>query len=119
MDTKIQNGSFLISTPDINYDIFFKSIVIISNIENQEIIGFIINKKTKFFVQDFIKDFPIKNVPLYIGGPVETNSIFFIHKCENIDNCVRINSNLFFGGDFKELIFKFMKMSGKPLKEGK
>ena len=91
MDTKIQNGSFLISTPDINYDIFFKSIVIISNIENQEIIGFIINKKTKFFVHDFIKDFPIKNVPLYIGGPVETNSIFFIHQCENIDNCVRIN----------------------------
>ena len=41
MGTKIQNGSFLISTPDINYDIFFKSIVIISNIENQEIIGFI------------------------------------------------------------------------------
>ena len=85
MDTKIQNGSFLISTPDINYDIFFKSIVIISNIENQEIIGFIINKKTKFFVQDFIKDFPIKNVPLYVGGPVETNSIFFIqiliNKC--------------------------------------
>ena len=79
MDTKIQNGSFLISTPDINYDIFFKSIIFISNIENQEIIGFIINKKTKFFVHDFIKDFPIKNVPLYIGGPVETNSIFFIH----------------------------------------
>ena len=109
MNTKIQNGSFLISTPDINYDIFFKSIIFISNIENQEIIGFIINKKTKFFVHDFIKDFPIKNVPLYIGGPVETNSIFFIHKCENINNCVRINSNLFFGGDFKELIFKLKR----------
>ena len=54
MNTKIQNGSFLISTPDINYDIFFKSIIFISNIENQEIIGFIINKKTKFFVHDFI-----------------------------------------------------------------
>ena len=56
-----------------------------------------------------LKDFPIKNVPLYVGGPVETNSIFFIHKCENINNCVRINSNLFFGGDFKELIFKLKR----------
>ena len=77
--------------------IFFKSIVIISNIENQEIIGFII-KKTNFFVHDFIKDFPIKNVPLYLGG-LKLILFFFIHKCENIDNCVKINSNLF-GGDF-------------------
>jgi len=58
MDTKIQNGSFLISTPDINYDIFFKSIIIISSTEKHEIVGFIINKKTKFFVHDFIKDLP-------------------------------------------------------------
>ena len=51
-------------------------------------------------IPEFNYDFPIYN-----GGPVEKENLYFIHKVPLlIENSVKINDKLFWGGDFNSLV---------------
>ena len=55
-------------------------------------------------MKDFIDDSKI-SFPIYLGGPVDQDNLFFIHNCNDlIPNGKLINENLFWGGDFKKAI---------------
>ena len=86
-------------------EIFFnKSIVLVVENKDSGSIGFIINKKLKHSLKDFIDDIKIA-FPIYLGGPVEQDNLFFIHNRNDlIPNGKLINENLFWGGDFKKAV---------------
>ena len=98
-------GKLLISPNIIMDEMFFnKSIVLVVENKDSGSIGFIINKKLKYSLKDFINDSKI-SFPIYLGGPVEQDNLFFIHNCNDlIPNGKLINENLFWGGDFKKAI---------------
>ena len=98
-------GKLLISPKILIGDIFFnKAIVLVVDNKDSGTTGFIINKKLKYSLSDFIKTAKI-SLPIYLGGPVEQDNLFFIHNCNDlIPNGKLINGNLFWGGDFKKAI---------------
>lgn len=68
--------------------------------------GFVLNKKTDLFVNSFfpeLEECPL--VPIYLGGPVSPNRLFFIHSLGDtiIPGAVRVDNKLFFDGDFDAL----------------
>ena len=64
-----KRGQFLISEPSMEDLNFKRSVLLITEHNNNESIAFILNQPTKLSVNDLIDDFPDFNAKIHIGGP--------------------------------------------------
>jgi putative transcriptional regulator len=105
-----KKGRVIISDPFVEDDYFTKSVVILCDHNDEGSFGFVLNNYIEQDLNEIIEDFPSFDCKVSIGGPVETNVLFFIHNKPNlVDDSVEIAPNLYMGGDFaqvKELIIK-------------
>ena len=98
---KAKKGRLLISEPSLNDSIFFKSVVLLTHHDDEESIGLILNQPTKINLNEILNDIPLSDFPVYIGGPVEKQSLLFIHSLGNlIPDSKIITDGVYFGGDF-------------------
>jgi putative transcriptional regulator len=103
-----KQGRVLISEPFLNDTYFKRSVVLLTEHSEEGSIGFVLNKPVDLSVNDVLADFPEIDTEVSIGGPVNTNTIHYIHTLGDlIPNSVKVLDNLFWGGDFeviKEMI---------------
>ena len=67
-------------------------------------LGFIINKPLNYNIKDVLPEVGV-NFPLYNGGPVEQDNLFFIHNAGHlIPGSIRIDNKLYWGGKFEKVI---------------
>ncbi len=67
-------------------------------------VGFILNQLSNLLVKDVIPDLAMADFPLFIGGPVEVDTIHFIHRCyDKLFSGEEIMDGVFWGGDFDAL----------------
>jgi putative AlgH/UPF0301 family transcriptional regulator len=72
-------GKILISEPFL-YDHYFKrSVVLLADHNKEGSFGVIINKPMAVDFNEVVKDFPGFVDDLYLGGPVSTNNLFYVH----------------------------------------
>ncbi|NOR28823.1 MAG: YqgE/AlgH family protein [Lutibacter sp.] len=97
-------GKLLVSEPSIlNDKSFNRSVIYLSEHNEDGTIGFIINKPTEFILNDLIKDINC-DFKIYNGGPVEQENLYFIHKLPNlIPNSIQIDKGIYWGGNFEVL----------------
>ena len=101
---KLNKGKLLISQPLINDELFYNSVIFISEYSNNGIVGFIVNKPLKFIISDLIENFPKFDTTIFYGGPVETDSLYFIHRVpKKITGSVHISKDLYWGGSFDQV----------------
>ena len=101
----VKKGRLLISEPSLSDPIFFKSVILITHHSNDESIGLVLNQGTKIQLKQIINNVPMGDFPVYIGGPVEKNSIQFIHTLGDvISKSQKIAEGLYWGGVFEEVI---------------
>lgn len=99
-----RKGRVLIAEPFLPGNYFNRSVILIVAYSNKGTVGFIINKQIDLTIQDYIPEFPEFNAPVYIGGPVSTDTIYFIHtRGDVIPGSIHVLDNIFWGGDFEEL----------------
>lgn len=94
-------GKILISEPFLNDPNFKRTIILLSEHNEEGSVGFVLNKPTEYKLNQVIDDFPDFDASVYYGGPVQTNTLQFIYRGENlIDNSLEIISGLYWGGSF-------------------
>jgi putative transcriptional regulator len=99
---KPKNGSLLLSEPFQTEQIFNRSVIILCEHNDQGSFGVVLNKPSQYKIKDIIKEMPDVDFPVYIGGPVEVDHIFFIHdQGDAIPNSTKINDKYSWGGDFE------------------
>lgn len=99
-----RQGSILIAEPFLAGSYFNRSIILLASFNESGAVGFILNKKVDFPVEDIFIDFPDFDSEIHIGGPVGTDSVYFIHTLGNaIPESMHIFDNLYWGGDFEVL----------------
>ncbi|NQU87155.1 MAG: YqgE/AlgH family protein [Mariniphaga sp.] len=99
-----EKGRILIAEPFLTGSYFNRSVVFLVAYSDKGAVGFILNKKVDFPIHDIITDFPDFNAQVYIGGPVATDSVYYIHKFgKQISGSIQVSENLFWGGDFEDL----------------
>lgn len=99
-----QKGRILIAEPFLHGDYFSRSVVFLVAHSEKGAVGFILNKKIDFRLQDVFLDFPEFDANVYLGGPVAADSIFFVHKLgEMLPGSIKVLGNLYWGGDFETL----------------
>jgi putative transcriptional regulator len=94
-------GKLLIAEPSIlNDKSFNRSIIYLTEHNNEGTIGFIMNKPTEFTLGDLIPEI-INDFVIYNGGPVEQENLYFIHKLPDlIPGSIQIANNIYWGGNF-------------------
>lgn len=107
-----EKGRILISEPFLNDSYFKRSIVFITEHSSEGSVGFVLNKQVDLKVQDVIQDFPEIDAGISIGGPVNTNTIHYIHTMgKRIPGSVQVTDKIFWGGDFD--VLKDLTASGE------
>ncbi len=103
-----KKGRILVSEPFLNDTYFRRSVVLLTEHSKEGSVGFVLNKPVELSVSGILKDFPEIDASVSIGGPVNTNTVHYIHTVGDlIPNSVQVMKNLWWGGDFdtiKELI---------------
>jgi putative transcriptional regulator len=101
---KPSKGKLLIAEPSIlNDSSFNRSIVLLSEHNDEGAIGFIINKPSEFTIQDIIPEIE-SDLQIYTGGPVATENLYFVHRMpELISDSIEIGDGIFWGGNFNDV----------------
>ncbi len=104
-DVLPRKGRVLISEPFLPGNYFNRSVILLAAHNSKKgSVGFILNKKIDFQVRDYISGFEDFDGDVYIGGPVSTDSIYFIHRrADLIPGSIQVLDDIHWGGDFEEL----------------
>lgn len=100
----LKQGAVLVSEPFSNDTYFKRSVVLLTEHNENGSIGFILNKPVEAQITEFIKDFPETDTKIFLGGPVSTNTIHFLHTLgDQIPNSVHVFEGIYWGGNFDVL----------------
>ena len=110
-------GECLIAEPFLSDEPFGRSVVMMIDHTAEGSMGIITNKRLPILVNDVVKEFQYLNdIPLFCGGPLGEDMLFFLHSIPEISDAVQLSKNLYFNGNFTEL--KRYILQGNPF-EGK
>ena len=71
-------GDFLIADPSILGDTsFHRAVVLIGAVNDKSLVGLIINKRFDFTLSEVLPEIK-KELPLFYGGPVDMDQLFFL-----------------------------------------
>lgn len=96
-------GSVLLSEPFLQDPHFERSVVLMCEHSDAESFGFVINHQSTAQLKDLM-DIAPTSIPVYLGGPVANNSLFYLHMIPGIESSEEILPGLFYGGDLTELL---------------
>lgn len=97
-------GKLLISEPFLADPNFKRSVILLTEYGEEGSIGFILNQPSNLVVKDLIPDLWMADFPVFIGGPVEIDTIHFVHRCYNkLGGGEEIADGIYWGGDFETL----------------
>lgn len=104
---KPRRGSLLLSEPFMLDHNFERSVILLcEHDKNNETFGLVLNNKSNINVCDVLSNFERKDFPIYIGGPVSVDSLFFLHnKGDQIEDSKQLIENIYFGGNLDQTLF--------------
>ena len=98
-------GDLLISEPFLNDVNFIRSVILLCENNTEGSLGFVLNQTSSMVLDDLGEDFENMDFPVYIGGPVEPNTLHFIHTLGNkIDNSIQINDLYYWSGNLNQVL---------------
>ncbi|MFN6039894.1 MAG: YqgE/AlgH family protein [Bacteroidota bacterium] len=100
----IAQNKILIAKPFLQ-DAFFRRAVILLAEHNQNgTIGFMVNRPVNAMLGDLLTNFKGADFPVYLGGPVSQDQLFFIHSYgSEISGSISIGDGYFWNGDYDDL----------------
>ncbi|MFN8436085.1 MAG: YqgE/AlgH family protein [Cytophagales bacterium] len=109
IENNLKDGVLLVSDPFLPDTNFERSVVLLCTHKILEgSFGFIVNKKLEVTLADLVQDKNFgQSIPVYLGGPVEQNTLHFIHSAgDKIDGSFEISPGIFWGGNFEQMLTK-------------
>lgn len=102
-NNKIEAMSLLLAEPFMKDPNFARSVILLVEVE-EGVVGFVLNDLLNGYqLSSVIEDWTGDNFDIQVGGPVERNTLHFIHKYKDLDGGVPISKDLWWGGDFEQL----------------
>lgn len=93
-------GLILISEPTLPDEHFHRSVVYLCSHSQEGSLGYVLNRKLQDPLSYFIEGLGDCTMPLYVGGPVNLDSIHFIHTKGKLLGGDLVKNNIYHGGDF-------------------
>jgi putative transcriptional regulator len=98
-------GVLLIADPFLKDPNFMRTVVFITEHHDEGTIGFVINRQFENTLDELIPEIEGHKIPVYYGGPVQKNTIHFLHRYPNeIPGGIEIMNGVYWGGEFENVI---------------
>ncbi len=103
----VKNGSILISEPYLGDPNFERTVVLICRHDEEGTFGLIMNRRSNLKLSDVL-DYVDKGLEmeLNIGGPLQHNTLHYIHNRPDFPEAIKISDNLYWGGDYEYIKHK-------------
>ncbi|RMG70201.1 MAG: YqgE/AlgH family protein [Bacteroidetes bacterium] len=98
-----QAGRFLISEPFMQDENFQRTVVLLVEHGEQGSLGFVLNRRLQVRIGEVVEDLLGADLPVFLGGPVEPNTLHFVHTFGELPGARPVYEGLFWGGDFESL----------------
>ena len=101
---KLHKGKLLIAEPAIlNDSSFNRAIILLTEHTVNNTVGFILNKPLEYTINDLLPEINC-SFPVYQGGPVEQDNLYFVHKIPDlIPESIEVANGIYWGGNFETL----------------
>lgn len=98
-------GTIITSTPDINDPNFENTPILIVEHNDRGAVGFIAHLPLMKNLNELAEFTQYPPVPLFIGGPVDQENLFFLHRRPDlIEGGLLIKDGVYYGGNFQEVL---------------
>lgn len=98
-------GTLLIANPFLKDPNFSRTVIFICENAVEGTFGFVLNKQFPQPLGDIIPDLKGVNLPVYTGGPVQGDSLHFLHQYPDlVSGGEEVFDGVFWGGNFESLI---------------
>ncbi len=102
---EIITGNLLIADPFLRDPNFMRSVVFICEHKDEGSFGFVLNRKYDHILGELITGLEASDFPVYHGGPVQVDTIHFLHQCPHlIPGGVSVTDQICWGGDFETVV---------------
>ena len=103
---EIEQGIVLLAEPFMMDPNFRRAAVLLAEHGKGGSIGFVMNRPMEMSIDELLEDFPEFSSGVFWGGPVQTNTVHYVHNvCEMLEGSVKVAEGVFWGGDYKKLRF--------------
>lgn len=101
-----KKGKLLIAEPFMLDPNFKRAVVMLCEDEDDGSLGFILNKSLDMKINELITDFPEFETNVFYGGPVQTDTIHYVHNVGNLlEDSQEVAKGVFWGGNYEKLKF--------------
>jgi putative transcriptional regulator len=98
-------GILLIADPFLKDPNFMRTVVFLCEHKDEGSFGFVLNKNYDYTLDELVNGLDDLKIPVYLGGPVQKDTIHFLHQYpEMIPGGYEITDGVFWGGDFETAI---------------
>ena len=102
-------GILLIADPFLKDPNFLRTVVFLCDHKEEGSFGFVLNRKYDNTLDELLPDIEGLKLPVFYGGPVQVDSIHFLHQYpEQIPGGVEVMKGVYWGGDFEKAV-EFIK----------
>lgn len=103
---KLKPGKLLLASANLIESTFKRSVLIMCEHNEEGSLGFILNRPMEFKVCEAITGFDEIEEPLHMGGPVQVDTVHFLHsRGDVVDGSHEIMPGIFWGGDREQLSY--------------
>ncbi|MCI4667343.1 MAG: YqgE/AlgH family protein [Bacteroidia bacterium] len=101
-------GRFLISEPFMMDSNFQRSVVLLVEHNKEGSLGFVLNRSLNKQVHELVDGFPTSRAEVFVGGPVEQDTLHYVHMDAQLKGSRPVVENMYWSGDFMEIREKLM-----------
>jgi len=98
-----EKGKLLLSEPFLPDPNFERTVILLTEHNEEGSVGFVLNKPSESRVMDVMEELNI-DLPIFIGGPVQQDTLHFIHRNQELKDAIEIADGIFWGGNFDHLV---------------
>jgi len=100
-----QKGDLLISEPFLADPNFARTVILLCEHNEEGSFGFVLNKPAQVKLNELLDEAGNREDSIYIGGPVQQNTLQFIHKNDGlIEGGIEVKEGIFWGGNFEQML---------------
>jgi putative transcriptional regulator len=97
-------GTVLISPPMLQDPNFRRTVVLLCEHNDEGSFGLILNRPLDIDLNDVLEDYLPFDDPVGLGGPVQRNTLHFIHRRDDlIPGSIELPNGVHWGGDFDQI----------------
>jgi putative transcriptional regulator len=98
-------GILLIADPFLKDPNFLRTVVFLCEHKDEGSFGFVLNRQYQNTLDELIPELEGFNFPVYYGGPVQVDTIHFLHQYpEQIPGGQEVFKGVYWGGDFDAVV---------------